>query len=388
MATQDFNGTPEISPLQLARTLEAGDPLQVLDVRAPGRVAAGRIDLVPADRFHNIVGSQLVTLRSLRGTGIDSRLPVTVVCDHGHDSKTVAAHLNRLGCRATSLSGGVAAWMSLVLARELEPPPPLDRLIQFDRVGKGALGYLLVSTGQALIVDPPRDAEAYLLAAHDTGAEVVGVADTHVHADYISGAPTLARILGVPYYLHAADSAYPYDGTPGSLDFRPLEDGDTIRIGRLALRARHTPGHTEGSLSYLIGTAAALTGDFIFIRSVGRPDLAGKVSEWTTQLWESLEAVRRDWPRETIIYPAHYSSETERRDDRSVGAPLRQLLEENDAFQFPDRDAFARWVDNATAPFPPAYRQIKAVNVGLASVDEREAEELEVGRNECALGGR
>ena len=388
MATQDFNGTPEISPLQLARALEAGDPLQVLDVRAPDRVAAGRIDLVPANRFHNIVGSQLLTFQSLKGTGIDSRLPVTVVCGHGHDSWTVAAHLNRLGYRATSLSGGVAAWMSLVLARELEPPPPLDRLIQFDRVGKGALGYLLVSAGQALIVDPPRDAEAYLLAAHDAGAEVVGVADTHVHADYISGASSLARILGVPYYLHAADSAYPYDGTPGSLEFRSLEDGDTIRVGRLALRASHTPGHTEGSLTYLIGTAAALTGDFIFIRSVGRPDLAGKASAWTAQLWESLQAVRRDWPPETIIYPAHYSSENERRSDRSVGAPLRQLFEENAAFRIPERDAFAQWVEDAMAPVPAAYRRIKAVNVGLASVDEQEAEELEVGRNECALEER
>ena len=401
----DKTTVPEVTTGELAAALEAGDPMQVVDVRAPVRVAAGRIDLVPGERFHNIVGSQLIRHRDLAGTGIDPALPVTVVCGYGNDSKVLALHLSRLGCGARSLRGGMADWMKLVLARELAPPPTLDRLIQFDRIGKGALGYLLVSDGEALAVDPPRDARAYLDAAREAGARLVAVADTHVHADYLSGAPALARSLAIPYYLHPADAVYPYDGTPGRLDFRPLQvvsppapqgalqDGGAIPLGRSRVRVAHTPGHTEGSVTYTVDAgrsdrAVALTGDFLFIGSVGRPDLAGKVEEWTEQLWQSLEAAKRAWPPDLTVLPAHYGSDRERRGDRAVAESLSRLLETNEALRFTERGDFVAWVRGKATSFPDAYRRIKAVNVGLLSVTESEAEVLEVGRNECALGGK
>ena len=377
----------ELSPLELAQALQAGDPLQVVDVRAPATVAAGRIDGVTDELFHNIVGSQLLKVSSLADTGIDLEIPVAVVCGLGQDSLVVARHLSMLGYNARSLRGGMAAWMKLTLPRELPVPPSLDRFVQFDRVGKGALGYLLVSDDEALIIDPPRGFDAYLKAARQSWARVVGVADTHVHADYISGGPALARQLRVPYYLHAADAVYPYDGTPGRLEFVPLADAEAIEFGRCTVVAKHTPGHTEGSLSYLVDGAAALTGDFLFIESVGRPDLAGKASEWVAQLWDSIVNAKREWPLDATVYPAHYASDRERRADRSVGAPMLQLVRENVALQYKDRDAFAEWVLSKTTSFPEAYQKIKAVNVGLLELDEAAAAELEIGRNECALGG-
>jgi glyoxylase-like metal-dependent hydrolase (beta-lactamase superfamily II) len=295
--------------------------------------------------------------------------------------------LSQLGFTARSLRGGMAAWMVLAVPRELEPPPALDRFVQFDRVGKGALGYLLVSDGEALVVDPPRTAAAYLDAVAEMGAAIVGVADTHVHADYISGAPALARALDVPYYLHPADAIYPYDGTPGRLAFHALEDGGEIAVGRATVRAVHTPGHTEGSLTYLVGDGAALTGDFLFIDSIGRPDLAGKAAEWTEQLWDSVVRAKTSWPRGLVICPAHYGSDGERNPDRSVCASLGTLLERNATLTIDTGADFASWVMSKTAPAPDAYPKIKAVNVGLRSVTDLEAEELEVGRNECALGG-
>ncbi len=378
---------PELSTQELAETLESGVAIQVVDVRAPMRVATGRIEIVPDERFHNIVGSQLVTYQSLEGTGIDPEVPVAVVCGHGNDSRVLALHLARLGCVARSLSGGMAAWQMLTLPRELEAPSCLDRLIQFDRVGKGALGYLLVSDGEALIVDPPRDYSAYELAAEEVGAKIVGVADTHVHADYISGASMIALDFGVPYHLHPADSVFPYDGTPGRLRFEPLADGETIEFGRANLRAMHTPGHTEGHITFLVDDVA-LTGDFVFVASIGRPDLAGKVSEWALQLWDSLTAAKREWPADTMVYPAHYGLESERRSDRSIGGMFGTLLQENEALRFTDRESFTSWVESKSASFPDSYRMIKAVNVGLLEVGEREAEALEVGKNECALGGQ
>jgi glyoxylase-like metal-dependent hydrolase (beta-lactamase superfamily II) len=364
------------------------NPNPTMDVRAPARVASGRIDAVSDERFHNIVGSQLLGHGTLDGTGIDPELPIAVVCGLGNDSKVAASHLTSLGCSARSLRGGMTAWMKLAVARELPVSGSLDRFVQFDRVGKGALGYLLVSGEDALIVDPPRDAGAYLQAVGDAGAKLVGVADTHVHADYLSGGPAIAEQLDVPYYLHPADAVYPYDGTPGLIAFTPLEDGQSIEFGRCSVVAKHTPGHTEGSLSFLVDGAAALTGDFLFVESVGRPDLAGKTNEWAGSLWESIELAKRDWPLDVVVYPAHYASDRERRDDGSVGAPLLQLLGENEALQYKDRDAFVQSILGRVAAFPDAYRKIKAANVGLLEVEGDAADELEIGRNECALGGR
>ena len=375
----------EISPLDFARALERGEAMQVVDVRAPARVAQGRIDLVPDARFHNIRGSELITYASLDRTGIEASQPVTVVCGHGNDSRKLATHLSQLGARARSLRGGLAAWMRLTLPRDLPVPSGLDALLQFDRIGKGALGYLLVSDGEALIVDPPRDAAAYLEEAAARGARIVAVADTHVHADYISGAPDLSARLGVPYCLHPADAVYPYDGTPGRLTIRPLAGGEAIHVGRCTLRVGHTPGHTEGSVTYFIGDEAAFTGDFLFVASIGRPDLAGRTQEWTAALWNSVERARRDWAPAMRIYPAHYGSESERNADRSVGAAFSRLLETNPALGLQTDAAFAAWVEGRTTSFPEAYKKIKAVNVRLVEVDDREAEELEVGRNECAL---
>lgn len=383
----DLSNAPEVSSRELAEKLEAGEAIQVVDVRAPMRVATGHIDLVPEERFINIAGSQLVKHHSLEGTGIDPDIPVAVVCGHGSDSRVLAIHLSRLGCDARSLSGGMAAWMMLSLPRELQPPSTLDRLVQFDRVGKGALGYLLVSDGEALIVDPPRDYGAYLRAVDQSGARIVGVADTHVHADYISGASSIAATLGVPYYLHPADAVYPYDGTPGRLEYQPLDDGTTLRVGRATVRAMHTPGHTEGHVTYVIDDAVALTGDFIFVGSIGRPDLAGKEDEWSAKLWESLEAAKQEWSPDVMVYPGHYALEAERMDDRSVGGRFGTLLQENETLRFNDGASFTTWVRSKATSFPDAYKMIKAVNVGLLQVSGSQADVLEIGKNECALGG-
>lgn len=376
---------PEISARELAAAIENGAPIQVLDVRAPHRVAAGRIDTAPESRFHNIVGSRLIAARSREQVGLDPAVPVAVVCGHGNDSKVAALLLSRFGYDARSLAGGMAAWMSMTLPRQLPAPPSLDRLVQFDRIGKGALGYLLVSDGAALVIDPPRDLRPYLEAAEDAAADIVGVADTHCHADYLSGGPSLARHLGVPYHLHPADAVYPYDGTPGRVTYEPLEHGATIRVGRAAVRVIHTPGHTEGSVTYLVDDHAAFTGDFIFVASIGRPDLAGKTEEWTVQLWHSLTSAKSEWPDGVVVYPAHYASDDEHNPDRSVGRPLDELQRSNEALAIDDLEAFAGWVRSKTGSFPDVYRKIKAANVGLVQVDGLEAEELELGRNECAL---
>ena len=385
--TRDPVSVPEISPMEFMKALEAGDEIQVVDLRSPERVAAGRIDIVPPERFHNVQGSVLARLPDPGAAGIDPSIPVVVVCGHGNDSRIGAAVLNRMGASARSLSGGMASWMKLSVPRVLPSPGGIDRLVQFDRIGKGALGYLLISSGEAMIIDPPRDPGPYLKEAEALGGRIIAVADTHVHADYISGAAPLARELGIPYYLHPADNVFPYDESPGRLDIRPLRDGVSLRIGRCTLGVVHTPGHSPGSVTYTIGDEAAFTGDFLFISSIGRPDIADRTDEWSALLWESIQSVRSKWPRDLVIYPAHYGSENERGAGGAVSAPFGDLVSRTPPLRMARESEFRDWIQRNGSAVPAAYRTIKAINVGLRSAAERESDELEAGKNECAIGG-
>ena len=135
--------------------------------------------------------------------------------------------------------------------------------------------------------------------------------------------------------MHPADAIYPYDGTPGKIEYRPVSDGDSIELGHTALRVMHTPGHTEGSVTFLVENRIALTGDFLFVESIGRPDLGGVEEEWARQLWSSMARAIREWGDSLAIYPAHYASEGERRMGRAVGIPFGTLLRENEILRIP-----------------------------------------------------
>lgn len=377
----------EITAFRLVGGLEADEPIQILDVRAPERLKNGIVEPVPPDRFVNRRGSEVLALEDLSRLGLDPSDPVVVVCGHGEDSRKIAEHLNGHGFVARSLHGGINAWMVLTVPRELSAPSGgFDRLIQFDRVGKGALGYVLISAGAALVIDPPRDHHAYVDAIESAGARVTAVADTHVHADYISGGPALAEATGAPYYLHPADGVFPYDDTPGALTFQPLADQQVLEVGRGRVIAHHVPGHTEGSIAYQAGDDAAFTGDFLFIDSVGRPDLAGKAESWSRDLFRSLKKAKEGWSASVRIYPAHYASDEERNPDRSVGRTFGQIMELNEPLRLADRAVFQSWVTKHISTPPDAYRKIKAINVNLLRVDSAEADVLEAGKNECALG--
>jgi len=368
---------PEIAAEQLRTNLEGGQETHLLDIRLPSQLAdVGKIEA--GERFHNIPLGELLE-RGLVHFRLDRDKDWAVVCTRGNDSKKVTALMCEQGYRAASMHGGMMEWMKITAPRELEPPAGIDRFIQFDRVGKGSLSYALISDGEALVVDPPQHTARILEALGD--ARLVAVADTHAHADYISGAPR----MGVPYHLHAKDAIYPYDGTPGHIEYVPANEGATIPFGRARVRVIHTPGHTEGSVCYAVGDEVALTGDFLFVQSVGRPDLGERTEEWTQVLFDSLERARAEFSDSVRIHPAHYSSDSERNADRTIGRPFGDLRVSNPQLAETDRDAFAAWVRARAGSFPEQYKRIKGVNVGIFDCDEEEMNELELGRNRCAL---
>ncbi len=377
---------PQIPPQELAERLDRGESLQVLDVRAPEKVERGHIAIGVELDFHAHPNSQIFALPDVNELHLDAKRPIAVVCGHGNSSKKATAFLRERGYEAYSVIGGMAAWESVYVARRLSPTPSLSHVVQLDRVGKGALSYVLVSDGDAVIVDPGRQLERYDTVLAELGATPAAVVDTHIHADYVSGARAAAARWQVPYFLHPDDAVSPYDRRPGKLTSQPLRDGDTIAFGHATLRAAHVPGHTLGSIALLADDGLALTGDFLFVQSIGRPDLAGQSEAWAKLLWQSLERARRTWPGDFVVLPAHYANEGERRADRVVAARFDVIAATNAVASIQDERLFLQWIADHQTSFPDAYRTIKEANLGLADVSDGDAEVLESGPNQCAVG--
>lgn len=377
---------PQIPPQELAERLDRGESLQVLDVRAPEKVERGHIDIGPELNFHAHPNSRIFALPDVNELHLDAKRPIAVVCGHGNSSKKATAFLRERGYEAYSVIGGMAAWEGVYVARRLTSTPSLSHVVQLDRVGKRALSYVLVSDGDAVIVDPGRHVERYDALLAELGATPAAVVDTHVHADYVSGARAAAARWQVPYFLHPDDAVSPYDRRPGKLASQPLRDGDTIAFGHATLRAAHVPGHTLGSIALLADDGLALTGDFLFVQSIGRPDLAGQSEAWAKLLWQSLERVRRTWPGDFVVLPAHYASEGERRADRAVAARFDVIAATNAVASIQDERLFLKWIADHQTNFPDAYRTIKETNLGLVDLADADAEVLESGPNQCAVG--
>lgn len=376
---------PQLAPQELAERLDQGEALQVLDVRSTEKVAAGHVSLGAGLEFRAMPNSKLFALSSLDELRLDPNLPVAVICNRGNSSKQSTAFLRERGYEAFSVTGGMAEWERVYVARQLAPTPSLGHVVQLDRLGKGALSYVLVSDGDAVVVDPGRHVARYDALLAELAATPAAVVDTHMHADYLSGARAAAARWQVPYFVHGDDAVSPYDGTPGRFPHQTLADGDTIVFGRALLRAVHVPGHTLGSVALLADDGLALTGDFLFVRSVGRPDLGGQADAWAKLLWQSLERARREWSGELLVLPGHYSSEAERRADHAVAARFDVIAATNAAAAIQDEREFLRWVADHQMTPPDAYRTIKQANLGLVDVPDSDADVLESGPNQCAV---
>lgn len=373
---------PELSASDLLSALESPSAPQVLDVRAPARAALGHIE---APRYLNLPGSRVLPLPDAAVLGLERDRPVVVVCDRGMSSRPVTQHLRQQGFDARSLAGGMLGWMLATVRRPVPGLAALDGLVQVDRVGKGALGYFAWRGGEALVVDPARDLAPYETLLAESGARLVGVLDTHCHADYLSGGPALAAAHSAPYFLHPADAVDPYAGRPARIPFTAIAGGAEIVLGDAHFAVEHLPGHTEGSIVLRLGDELALTGDFLFVDSVGRPDLAGRTAAWTGLLWQSLVRARNAWSPGLRILPAHYGAESERHPSRVVEGRFGDLRANNVPLAIADEAEFAAWIAARTGTFPDEYRYIKQANLGWGDVSPELADELEAGKNQCAV---
>lgn len=165
--------------------------------------------------------------------------------------------------------------------------------------------YFIADKGEAAVVDPLRDIDAYLRLAAQHDVQIRYIFETHFHADFVSGHLELARATGAKIVYGPQTSA--------GFDFHMAEDGEVFRIGDLEVQAMHTPGHTLESTCYLLRDAAGeahcvFTGDTLFVGDVGRPDLfSGNMSkeELASMMYDSLNNKIKTLPDHVTVYPAH-----------------------------------------------------------------------------------
>lgn len=239
-------------------------------------------------------------------------------------------------------------------------------------------------SGTALVVDPGRDIDEYLAVAKANGMKVVGVAETHIHADYVSGARELADRVGATLYVSdAGPSEWKYQFlTPYSHQL--LQDGDSFSVGNIRFDVLHTPGHTPESLSFLltdVGGGATepmglFSGDFVFVGSIGRPDLleeaagvVGSAAEGAKALYQSVQRFKQ-LPDYLQLWPAHGAGSA---CGKGLGAiPSSTVGYEkrfNPALQIEDESAFVDYILADQPEAPKYFAVMKRVNkVGPAVV--------------------
>ncbi|CEG25820.1 putative hydrolase, rhodanese and beta-lactamase domains [Bacillus sp. B-jedd] len=306
---------------------------------------------------------------------------VLVVCAKEGSSIMVADMLSEAGRDVSYLAGGMKAWSEYLEPIKVGDLKSGGELYQFVRIGKGCLSYMAVSNGEAAIIDATRMTDVYLDFAKEIGVSITHVFDTHLHADHISGGRRIAEETGAAYWLP------PKDATEVTFDYEPLVDGNEVKIGNttISFTALYSPGHTIGSTSFVIDGSYLLSGDILFIDSIGRPDLAGMAEDWVSDLRESLYNRYRKLPEELIVLPAHFMIIDELNEDGSVGKKLGELFADNHGLNIEDEGEFRRLVTENLPPQPHSYQEIRQTNMGKMTPDLEQQREMEIGPNRCAV---
>lgn len=313
------------------------------------------------------------------------RLPqnkdVLVVCAKEGSSIMVADMLSEEGLTVSYLQGGMKAW-----SEHLEPVKVGDlkdggELYQFVRIGKGCLSYMVVSNGEAALIDSTRMTDVYTDFAQGIGATITHVFDTHLHADHISGGRKIAEAANATYWLP------PKDAQEVTFNYEPLEEGKDVTIGKTTINIQplYSPGHTIGSTSFIVDGSYLLSGDILFIDSIGRPDLAGLAEDWVGDLRETLYTRYKELSDELIVLPAHFMIMEELNENGSVSEKLSTLFAKNHGLNIEDEAEFREMVTGNLPPQPNAYQEIREMNMGKISPDEEQQREMEIGPNRCAV---
>jgi len=234
-------------------------------------------------------------------------------------------------------------------------------LERIESKGLAHYSYLIGDGNDAVVIDPRRDCEVYVAKAYQEGCNISYILETHRNEDYVVGSVELSARTGAVIWHTDTQLDYQY----GS----PIQDGQIWKIGRLKLQAIHTPGHTHGSMSYLLYDPdglpwAIFTGDTLFAGDVGRVDLPGldMMDEMAGLLYDSIFNKLLKFDDGVIVCPAHGSgsvcgTDISGRSWTTIGLERSH----NPKLQYKDKNEFIARVAKELER-PPYFRQMEKLN--------------------------
>ena len=359
----------DITANELKKLLDTNSDLFLLDVREP-------------DEFSdwNIEGSHNIPLGNLSNSL--ERIPhdkkIVTICPHGNRSKIAKFIMQSYGYDVQSLEGGLKAWTTATehTVTGYEISGNKVTVILIKRIGKGCASYIVSSDGEGAVIDAVFPIDYYLNLAAQHNIRFTKIFDTHQHADHASASKQLADKVGANLYLSSYEEY--------SFDHNPVQDGDVLNIGNINVQVIHTPGHTMGGVSLLLGGKLLFSGDTLFINGIGRPDLRDKASDFAAALYDTLHNKILNLDENTIVYPAHFENNI--KTGEFIPTTLATIKMSIASLLFIDKVRFIERITAGTMPTPKSYKEIISINKNnteLSSVNE--IHELEIGPNRCSI---
>lgn len=368
----------EITAEELKLKLESGEDIEVVDIREEDEYREWHIQPSSNIPVYNALNSGQVKPLMKSADRLPNNKPIVLYCRVGNTSRFSSQILNKMGFDTYSLIGGIHGWSGVASEAKVSLDSKLKAtIIQIRRNGKGCLSYLIGGNGDAAVVDPSVDISIYLKIANREKLKITKVIETHVHADHLSRAIELCRAAGADYLLPENDRV--------NFSYSPLKDGNEVSVGELILKVIHTPGHTSESVCLMIEQEVLLTGDTIFVDSLGRPDLEKGdqgAKEGANLLYQSLHGKVLNLPEKIKILPAHHGKPIGF-DSNPIKARLKEL-KSNLPLLSSEREAFVQRILSGLSQKPPNFNFIIAINEGKQTLGLINPLDLEAGPNRCA----
>jgi glyoxylase-like metal-dependent hydrolase (beta-lactamase superfamily II)/rhodanese-related sulfurtransferase len=409
MNGQKTGSSQEIEPNELKKKIDNHENIFILDVRTPQEYESWKLSY---DKHDN---PKLIPIESLflNDSNLLKEIPkdkeIVTVCAHGNRSLMAARLLNQLGYNVKSVKGGMAGWNKVYDVAEVAVPKEAPfRIWQIRRISKGCMGYIVSSKedSTAVVIDPSRKIyEAFLKVAKENELKIIKIIDTHQHADHVSGVAKLAKAITAETNSKALayfSSLEEYNSENSEININYIKNEDQIEITKkISLRAIHTPGHTNGSMSFFIEYyddtdvkkstqdylqySCLFTGDTLFVDSVGRPDLREEAGKYALLLYQTYHQKIVKLPENTVVLPAHFNGNSIA---LKHGVPISDTIgsiKKKIKLLSMTEDEFVHFVTDALPSGPMNYKTIIDINKKMLPYDGMEMPDLEAGPNSCAV---
>lgn len=367
----------QISPKEVKDHLNSSENGYLLvDIREPDEFCdwciPGSMN-IPVNKL--ITEGNFLGIKKLLEVLPKDKLLITI-CARGINSQVAASILRDMGYNSVSLEKGMKGWNENFDIYKIDFKN--FSVIQFVRIGKGCLSYLVYDkkTMETALFEPAIFIDEYEDYIRANRLKLKYIIDTHAHADHFSGGMELAKKLNLDYYVNETD-------VDKVFSFKSLKDVSEISLGNTNIQIINTPGHTDGSVSFLIDNEALICGDLLLLESPGRPDLARNAEETTKGaeiLFRTLQDKILGLDDKLKIFPSHFTKTAL----RPVVMTLGKLKEQSEALRMTDKNDFVSYLTSNIPQTPPNYETIKKFNKAGVMIPLDYAEDLEIGPNRCA----